>query len=358
MNGEDVAVLTEMTKLKVGSLFTGIGGIDLGLERAGFEISWQCEIDPWCQQILEQHWPGLTRYSDIKEVTHAEKVDILAGGFPCQPVSSAGGKKAQADPRWLWPEYARLISIIRPRYVLVENVPGLLIRGMGDVVTDLATLGYDAEWDVLGAVSFGAPHRRERLFILAYDNSTSWAEQEGEREEVERSQLPTGDGEAEHVADTQCEGSQRLGAERELREAGEEEQACGCGAGCSEASTDTIGGGRDGRPWHLTEADRWPEPPDGGLTDVTNPERKRLEGFAGTEFSKAGRPRWVFTGSGPRPERFWEFEPQVGRVAHGVPRRVDRIKGLGNAVVPQLIEWIGKRLLEVHETRCGGNLGV
>src|SRR5437764_3790463 len=115
-------------------------------------IAWQCEIDPWCQRVLAKHWPGVPRYADIRTIDdRAERVDVLAGGFPCQPVSLAGRGLAQLDERWLWPEFARLVRLLRPRYVLVENVPGLLARGMGDVLGDLAACGYDAEWDSIGA---------------------------------------------------------------------------------------------------------------------------------------------------------------------------------------------------------------
>ncbi len=156
--------------MRVGSLFSGIGGMDLGLERAGMKIVWQVEIDPFCRLILEKHWPNVPKYGDIRQVRgdELEPVDLIAGGFPCQPVSVAGKKKGTADERWLWPEFARIVRVVRPKYILVENVPGLLIRGMGDALRDLAALGYDAEWTVLSAEMFGFPHFRERVFIVAY----------------------------------------------------------------------------------------------------------------------------------------------------------------------------------------------
>jgi len=142
--------------LSVGSLFSGIGGIDLGLERAGMKIAWQVEIDEFCLKVLRKHWPEVPKYGDIRKIDpkELEPVDLIAGGFPCQPVSIAGKKLAQKDERWLWPEFARIIRMVRPKYVLVENVPGLLIRGMGNVLGNLAALGYDAEWFVLPASTF------------------------------------------------------------------------------------------------------------------------------------------------------------------------------------------------------------
>ncbi len=160
-----------------GSLFSGIGGLDLGLERAGWECCWQVERDAFRRKVLDKHWPSVNRYGDICEVNfeNIESVDLIAGGFPCQPVSSAGKMLAQQDARWLWPEFARAIRTVRPHLVLIENVTGLLIRGFEDVLRDLAASGYDAEWQVLPAIAFGAPHLRARIWIVAYLDS--WRQQ-------------------------------------------------------------------------------------------------------------------------------------------------------------------------------------
>lgn len=156
--------------MTVGSLFSGIGGFDLGLERAGMEIRWQVEIDPFCQAVLAKHWPQVRRYDDVRTVGahNLERIDLLCGGFPCQPISLVGQRNGHDDPRWLWPQMARLVRELRPRFVLVENVPGLLSIGMGDVLGDLAACGYDAEWDCLSAAAFGADHIRQRVWIVAY----------------------------------------------------------------------------------------------------------------------------------------------------------------------------------------------
>lgn len=151
-----------------GSLFAGIGGIDLGLERAGWECRWQVEINPFCQAVLARHWPDVPKFGDVREVAELERVDLIAGGFPCQSISHAGRRLGTADERWLWPEFERVLRLVRPVLVLVENVPGLLHRGMGEVLGGLASLGYDAEWDRIPAAAVGAPHLRNRIWIVAY----------------------------------------------------------------------------------------------------------------------------------------------------------------------------------------------
>ena len=156
------------------SLFAGIGGMDLGLERAGMKCIGQVEIDLFCQKVLAKHWPDVPRWGDIKKFKGEmlnEKPDLICGGFPCQDISNAGKRAGINGSRsGLWSEFFRLICEIRPRYVLVGNVAALLIRGFDRVLGDLASIGYDAEWSVFPACALGAPHSRERLFLFAYAN--------------------------------------------------------------------------------------------------------------------------------------------------------------------------------------------
>lgn len=161
-----------VSAMTFGSLFSGIGGMDLGLELAGWECAWQVEIDGFCRDVLSRHWPDVKRYEDVRSVgPELEPVDLIAGGFPCQDVSYAGfGAGLNGERSGLWWEFARIIRDVGPRFVLVENVPGLLDRGMGDVLGTLSDLGYDAEWSVVSACSMGATHMRQRLFIVAYSN--------------------------------------------------------------------------------------------------------------------------------------------------------------------------------------------
>lgn len=162
--------------MNVLSLFAGIGGFDLGLERAGgFRTVAFCEIDPFCQQVLAQHWPGVPIYHDVRELTAAQlasdgiSVDVVTGGFPCQDISIAGrGAGIGGTKSSLWFEFARLIGEIRPRFALIENSPKLRSRGLDTLLRSLDAIGFNAEWDCIPAKYVGAPHRRDRIWILAY----------------------------------------------------------------------------------------------------------------------------------------------------------------------------------------------
>jgi DNA (cytosine-5)-methyltransferase 1 len=163
--------------LTYGSLFAGIGGFDLGLCRAGLVPAWQVEISSYCRGILDRHWPEVARHDDVRTFPPRPfsewHVDLIAGGFPCSDVSKAGDATRPAAGldgarSGLWTEFARVVRVLRPRYVVVENVPELLSRGLDRLLGDLAELGYDAEWGSVPAYFFGAPHRRFRLIIIAY----------------------------------------------------------------------------------------------------------------------------------------------------------------------------------------------
>ena len=147
--------------MNVGGLFSGIGGWELGLERAGMRVLWHCESDPFCQRVLAARWPGIPCYPDVSELRGADvaPVDVLCGGFPCQDISVAGRGAGIGGARsGLWSEMFRLTGELRPGYLVVENVPALLVRGLDIVLGDLASIGFDAEWDCLRACDFGAPH--------------------------------------------------------------------------------------------------------------------------------------------------------------------------------------------------------
>jgi DNA (cytosine-5)-methyltransferase 1 len=234
-------------KLSVGSLFSGIGGFELGLERTGgFKTIWQCEKDEFCLKVLAKHWPDVMRFTDIHDMKeNIPYVDVICGGFPCQPVPCAGKRKGAQDERWLWPEFNMVVREVRPEWVLIENVPGLLSANAGrlfaGILRDLSSSGYDAEWNIVSAASVGAPHLRKRVFVIA-----------------------------RQMADTRCERLERPKLfERDLN-------VCKC--------TSNKGG--------------------------------------------------------------WAVEPSVGRVANGIPSRVDRLRALGNAIVPQCAEFVGGCLLE------------
>jgi len=296
-----------MKKLRVLDLFSGIGGFSLGLERTGgFETVAFCEIEPYPRAVLAKHWPDVPIYDDVRTLTadalrqDGIAVDVICGGFPCQDVSFAGKRAGLEGARsGLWREYARLIGELRPRFVIVENVPGLLNLGMGAVLGDMAALGYDATWDCIPAAAVGAPHRRDRIWLVATDANC----------------------ESKH------DGSQHA-------EVG----------GASQPVADAYGlAGHKWRPCDATEGTGRRDADRGGVcTSVRDPDRKGLavgEGEPGD-----ARPQFApFIGTG-----WWLSEPDVGRVAHGVPSRVDRLKGLGNAVVPQIPELIGRAILKAE----------
>ena len=292
--------------MNVGSLFSGAGLMDWGLSLAGFEHSWFCERDAYCRRVLELRWPGIPIYEDVRELTDAAPVDLLCGGFPCQPVSLVGRRRAQEDDRWLWPHFQRLIRHLRPRYVLVENVPGLLTAGMGDVLGGLAACGYDAEWDCLPAAAFGAPHIRDRLFILAYPGSARRRQDAGSSPSDE-GQDARRRAQDDHVADRDGEGRR------------------------AEALADATSRGRE----RIALSQR----PESARRHVAD-ER----GAGGVSDADCEPLVWA---SIARPERHaWPAEPDVGRMAHGVPARVDRLRALGNGVVPVIPRWLGERIAE------------
>ena len=316
--------------MRFGSLFSGIGGLDLGLEMAGMECAWQVEVDDYCTQVLEKRWPKATRYGDIfgLDGKELEPVDLICGGFPCQPVSQAGKRAGTADERWLWGEFARIIRQVKPRWVVAENVTGLLSansgRAFAEVLRDLAEGGYNVVWDVFpagGQGGVGAPHKRERIFIVAYSDGSRWDAQSlsrtirnGGKNDTNIDQpsegLHTG-----IVADTDSvsrrrPSKQRRITKREFQQSKQKGSEMGsqverCGKSCGE--------------------------------DVADNDRKRLkEQLWPQPVEEEGIER----------SSWWSTEPDVGRVAHGVPKRVDRLKALGNAVVPQVAKQIGEMILD------------
>lgn len=287
-----------------GSLFSGVGGLDLGLERAGMRCNWQVEIDDYARAVLEKHWPEVPKYRDVRYFLGSKRwrrarshwrVDLIAGGFPCQDISQAGKRVGIEGSRsGLWSEFARIIRLLRPRYVLVENVDALAVRGMGRVLGDLAALGFDAEWDRIPAAAVGAPHLRWRIFILAYANPMREPQPE-RRLGLERRW--TGDDSSKNVSDAvrfPNEGGSATDGER---------------ADCLLSNADSLWAGQ-----------LW---------------REQFEAHC----------------QGTR-DLYWPSAiPPVCGVADGVPSRMERLRGLGNAVVPQIAEWIGRRILEWERTK-------
>ena len=288
--------------MKFGSLFSGIGGIDLGLERAGMTCIWQSEIEPYACQVLAKHWPNIPNLGDIRDIdwTTVERADVVAGGYPCQPFSHAGRRAGEHDPRHLWPMFAECIRVVRPRYALLENVAGHLSLGFGSVLSDLAALRYDARWDCIPAAAVGAPHLRDRVFVIATCQNVAHAYEDSQPRF------------AEHGNETEDRTEQRR------------------------AVADTNN-------WRSCDPlrTRW-NAPWNGRTDVAD------TGRIAAQVPPAGRQPSI---QEPKRACRWETEPSVGRVAHGIPRRMDRLRALGNAVVPQVAEHIGNIIMEADNDR-------
>jgi len=350
-----------------GSLFAGIGGIDLGLERAGWTCRFQVEWDAFCQRVLAAHWPDVPRYGDITTVdwSGVERVDLLAGGFPCQPVSGAGKKQAQADARWLWPEFARAIRALRPRLVLVENVPNLLaVNGgsaFGDVLGDMAACGYDAEWDCIPAAAVGALHDRDRVFIVAYPISErvrAWGHRQdggpqgaAEGAPSERQWLRPNPGDGRALAEADSDGQPRARLHQRSGRPGETPPDPHRNGS---PMADADGGRREpGRECPSIGGLPEFEPSRGPRDEGTPPDAERGGRNGRTpdaEWGPLGRAVAFQAGATLGRSDYWLTEPEVGRVANGVPARMDRLRSLGNAVVPQVIEVIGRQLLAALES--------
>lgn len=275
--------------LTVGSLFSGIGGFDLGLERAGMKVIWQSEIDQFACKVLKKHWPSVSNLGDITKIdwTKVERPDIVCGGYPCQPFSVAGKRGGKNDFRHLWPAMHNAICQLRPKYAIMENVRGHLSLGFGRVLGDLAEIGYDTEWQVIPAAAVGAPHKRDRVFIVAYPQS----------------EYSNGSNDHPRVS---------MGSE----------------------TLSKFGNGG------------WSQ----GVAYSNDSELGDINKCRNNEGSNAERRKVFITnsssGSTRRTNSNWVSEPSVGRVANGVSDRVDRLKGLGNAIVPQVAEVVGALIMD------------
>ena len=221
----------------IGSLFSGIGGLELGLERAGLgPVAWQVELSDYCRSILARHWPDAERFADVRTVgaDQLRLVDVVCGGFPCQDISSAGRRAGiDGEKSGLWSEYARIVETLRPPLVVIENVAALRSRGLGRVLRDLAARGYDAEWDCVPAAAVGAPHLRDRLFVVAYAHGDALrllAERLESQSAERRHAEPLHDGGARPLADAASERREQQRAAWVHGEGPRRDDIVGCGA--------------------------------------------------------------------------------------------------------------------------------
>ena len=267
--------------MRVLDLFSGIGGFSLGLERAGMETVAFCEYDKKAQLVLKKHWPDVPIFDDVRKLNgkqfEGQTIDLICGGFPCQPFSVAGKQRGEEDDRHLWPEYFRLIQEIRPRWVIGENVAGLINLGLDQVLSDLESESYSRQTLVIPACAVNAPHRRDRVWIVANSTDTR----------------PFTDGVRVQVL------------EKERRFNG--------------GVAHSKGFGIQGRV----------------ATREQEPQVQTGQAIPGRNSSGSK-------------SSYWDVEPELGRVANGIPNRVDRLKQLGNAVVPQVVEAIGRAIMEAE----------
>lgn len=296
--------------MKVLDLFSGIGGFSLGLGWAGFETVAFCEIEPYAQNVLKKHWPSLPIHEDVKKLNGNDYkgIDIITGGFPCQDISNAGTKEGiKGERSGLWFELCRIISEARPRYAIMENVSALLHRGLSTVLSDLAKIGYDCQWHCIPASYVGAYHQRDRIWIIAYPHS----DPNGKQLEYEKKWRDS---------------------ERKIQE---------------RANSNST---RQLQPQRLNEElRRWIAHVH--KENVSNSHSERLQRGENTrEISGEGKEaNEQFARLHSFKRGVWATEPKLARMVHGIPRRVDRTKGLGNAVVPQIPYAIGMAIKSTEE---------
>jgi DNA-cytosine methyltransferase len=407
-------------KLRHLDLFSGIGGFSLGLEATGgFETVAFCEIEEFPRKVLQKHWPYVKQYKDIKELTYEKlkadglvPIDIITGGYPCQPFSQAGRKRGESDPRHLWPEMFRIIKDLRPTWVVAENVSGHIKLGLDSVLSDLALQDYAARTFSLSASSVGANHKRERVWIVAHSerNGDKHTLQgvNGEEKEIQRecgtnnssSWKSSGTDSVRQANDGNVENTRRpLQPRAEQRGENENEtrkENADLAQRSSEASQSDVADTdkwknnardeskpREEKQFELSSnssSERGAVADTENIRSVLSSYEKEREGNSsrrrkgksegssavadaveGDAQARRERQREVREGhqeegipgdaSGSSEntwERWWTVEPDVGRVAHGIPDRVHRLKALGNSLIPPLPFYIGQSILKTY----------
>jgi len=286
-------------------LFSGIGGFSLGLEKVGFKTIAFCEREEYCRMLLQKHWKGVKIYNDIKKLEAKdikEPVDILTGGFPCQPYSVAGKQKGTNDDRYLWPEMFRVIKEVKPTFIIAENVRGLINIQDGmvfeTVCSDLESEGFEIQTFIIPAAGVGAPHKRERVWIVGYSKYNGSLTSKIKRRN-------------DKINDRAEEGENTtLEPERTSRSGNNVTME---NSGCELYERSSIRGKDE----------------DETRKEITN------------QHQRSSSTSW----------RSWEFEPDVGRVANGVPGRAHRLRGLGNAIIPKIAEEIGRSIWKITKNQ-------
>ena len=325
-------------KLKHLDLFSGIGGFALGLESTGgFETVGFCDNEPFAQKVLKKHWPDVPCYEDVRDVgvdtVGYRGVDIITGGFPCQPYSVAG-KQDPNDNRQLWPEMFRIIKEIRPTYVIGENVRNLISIREGvvfeQVCTDLEGEGYEVQTFVLPASAVNAPHQRYRCWIVAHANfkhdkqkhKSIFKTPQKKKQQIRRNGFNCS---SKDVAYAKCNDRRNWSSTKPQKgNSWMEYRGSSKRQSFTKSNKNVANSCSTRRKVGIPKKGYRQE----GNAEEPNNDSHRLSGWQGKDN--------------------WTAEPSVGRVAHGIPKRVDRLKGLGNAVVPQIPAVLGRAILEVH----------
>ena len=278
-------------------LFSGIGGFALAARKVGWQTVGFCEIDPYCQKVLAKHWPGVPIYEDVRGLPYDSigPVGIITGGYPCQGESLAGKRLGKEDDRWLGEAFTDAVEIIRPKYAIGENVAGHITLGLDTVLSNLERIGYTTETFVIPACAVDARHRRDRVWVIGSDTSSEGSHKRKLQRRVQRQE------------------------EQEEQEDKRKTSELGSQARSREVLADTECRGRQGSGQHEQPCDT-----------AQGEDGEATESFYGGVGAK------------------WSFEPNVGRVANGIPRRVDRLRGLGNAIVPQVAEVIFRAINELE----------
>ena len=336
-------------------LCSGIGGFSLGFEWAQLSTPILfCDTEPWCRKILAKNFPNVPIATDVKELANDPErlvpdCDILTAGYPCQPFSVAGKQKGTEDDRHIWPFIFRIVAQKRPTWCVFENVHGHIAMGLDQVLADLESEGYSTRTFVVPACGVNAPHKRDRLWIVAYSNSDDGRNGSSTKSQGRQSRMEHRSGSQrqpiqepnKNVADTTILGSQEHGhgkpdefvhVSEDVADTNNARQSSSSRGGQNNRNEEGHDIGRSGE----NVADTSGEGSQGRLSGRSNSERQSFVGQSGCSSSTYGQ-------SG---EDWWAVEPNVRRVAHGIPKRVDRIKGLGNAIVPQIAMNIGLAIKE------------
>jgi len=366
-------------------LFSGIGGFSLGLEKAGFTTKAFCEMDPFCKLVLNKHWKDIPVYDNIKTLngTQIEKdigaIDIITGGFPCQPYSVAGKQKGTNDDRYLWPEMFRVIREVQPTFVIAENVKGLVNIQDGmvfeTVCSDLESEGFEVQTFIIPAAGIGAPHKRERVWIVGY------SEHNGSLTSKIRRGNPQINARTEEGQNTTIESERTSGSQhhaimensrRTLRQGSQfgtenENEIRKENANQSERSSETretvmansnntggraskyeINKNREKTNERRKEQSQFKSSGHSEVMADTSSKQSNSEHY-GEEQGEVSEQEQIKSRGGNSwtlREANWISEPNVGRVAHGIPERSHRLKALGNAIVPKIVEQLAKAIIK------------